>query len=109
MTSKGNKTLGNELISSLDPHLKIEGIPNKARFTGLYVFLLRPDDPREPPVPAQGSTTLRHCFSLKSGRESKAAKKIRRLLADIMRIQTMSKLRGEDPSPPFPIAPQVLP
>ena len=32
--------------------------------------------PGELPVPAQGYTTLCHCFSLKSGRGSKAAKRL---------------------------------
>ena len=35
--------------------------------------------------------------------------RIRRLLADRMRTQAMSKPRGEGPSPPFSIAPGVLP
>ena len=64
--------------------------------------------PRNLPFPAQGCTTLCHCFRLKSGRGNKEAK-IRRLLADRMRTQAMSKPRGEGPSPPFSIAPQVLP
>ena len=37
------------------------------------------------------------------------SQEIRRLLADRMRTQAMSKPRGEGPSPPFPIAPRVLP
>ena len=47
---------------------------SKAVFTAFYAFFLRPDRPGEPPVPAQGCTTLQHCFRLKSGGRSKAAK-----------------------------------
>ena len=36
----------------------------------------RPDHPRKPPVPAQGCTALCHCFKLKSGGVSKAAKRL---------------------------------
>ena len=41
----GYKTLGNKLISCLDPYQKIEGILSKAGFTGFYAFFLRPDHP----------------------------------------------------------------
>ena len=37
------------------------------------------------------------------------SQEIRRLFADRMRTEAMSKLRGEGPSPPFSIDPQVLP
>ena len=37
------------------------------------------------------------------------SQEIRRLLADRMRTQAISKLRGEGLSPPFSIVPQVLP
>ena len=37
---------------------------------------LRPDGPGEPPIPAQGRAGLWHYFSLKSGRGSKAAKRL---------------------------------
>ena len=32
--------------------------------------------PGKPPFPAQGRTHLQHCFRLKAGRESKAAKRL---------------------------------
>ena len=60
----------------LDPYQKTEDILNKADFTGFYVFFLRPDHPRELPIPAQDCTTLWNCFRLKSGRGSKAAKRL---------------------------------
>ena len=41
--------------------------------------------------------------------EEEGSQEIRRLLADRMRTQAMSKPRGKGPSPPFPIAPRVLP
>ena len=76
---KGYKTLGNKLISCLDHYQKIEGILNKAGFTGFYVFLLRPDHPGESTL---SSTRLHHphCFRLKSGRASQAAKRLGDLL-----------------------------
>ena len=55
---------------------KIEDIFSKAGFTGFYVFFLRPDRPRELPVPAQGCTALLHCLRLKSGRGSEAAQRL---------------------------------
>ena len=76
VTPKGCKTLGNKLISCLDPYEKIEGILSKAGFIGFYAFFLRPDCPGEPPVPARGYTGLWHCFRLKLGRGNKAAKRL---------------------------------
>ena len=73
---KGHLTLGNKLISCLDPSQKTEDILSKAGFTGFYAFFLRPDSPGELPVLAQGCTALCHCFRLKSGRGSKAAKRL---------------------------------
>ena len=73
---KGYKTLGNKLISCLDPYQKIEDTLSKAGFTGLHVFVLRPDLPGEPPVPAQGCTAFQHCFRLKLGRRSEAAQRL---------------------------------
>ena len=96
---KGHKTLGNKLISCLDPYQRIEGILSKAGFTGFYAFFLKPDHPGESPFPAQSCTALCHCFRFKSGRGS--SQEIRRLLADRMRTQAISKPRGEGPSPPF--------
>ena len=64
------------------------------------------------PFPALGQPTsgivsgLKHCSHLSQGGEVRQPE-IRRL-ADKMRTQAMSKLRGEGPSPPFSIAPQVL-
>ena len=60
----------------MDTYQKIEDILSKAGFTGFYAFFLRPDHAREPPVPAQGCTALWHCFRLKSGRGSQAAKRV---------------------------------
>ena len=59
----------------MDPYQKIEGI-SKVGFIGFYVVFLGPDCPRDPPFPAQGCTALCHCFRLKSGRGSKAAKRL---------------------------------
>ena len=99
--------MGNKLISCLDPYQKIEGIRSKAGFTGFYAFFLRPDRLTELHVPAQGCTALLDGFRLKSGGGSKAAKKLGDFL-ETERTQAMSKPRGEGPSPPFSIAPQVL-
>ena len=60
----------------MDPYQKIEGILSKAGFTGFYAFFLRPDHPGELLISAQGCTALPHCFRLKSGRGSKAAKRL---------------------------------
>ena len=60
----------------LDPYQKTEDILSKAGFAGFYVFFLRPDQPGGPPLPAQGYTTLRHYFRLKSSRGSKADKRL---------------------------------
>ena len=60
----------------MDPYQKIECILSKAGFIEFYVFFLRPDHPGEPLVPAHGYTALWHCFRLKSGRASKAAKRL---------------------------------
>ena len=60
----------------MDPYQKIEDILSKVGFTGFYAFFLRPDHPGEPPIPAQGFTTLQDCFRLKSDRGSKAAKRL---------------------------------
>ena len=40
--------------------------------------------------------------------EEEGSQEIRRLLADRMRTQAMSKPRGKGPSPPFSITPQGL-
>ena len=100
--------MGNKLILCLDPYQKIEGILSKAVFTRFYAFFLRPDRPGELLVPAEGCTALGHCFRLKSGGGSKAAKKLGDFL-ETERTQAMSKPRGEDPSFPFSIVPHVLP
>ena len=41
--------------------------------------------------------------------QAREVRQPRRLLADRMRTQAISKPRGEGPSPPFSIAPRVLP
>ena len=64
---KDHKTLGNKLISCLDPYQEFEGILSKAGFIGFYAFFLRPDHPGEPPFPAQDCITLQHCFRSESG------------------------------------------
>ena len=63
-------------MSCLDPYQNIDDILSKAVFIGFYAFFLRPDHPREPPIPAQGCTNLWHFFRLKSGKGSKAAKRL---------------------------------
>ena len=74
----------------------------------MYVFLLglipqgiRPSQHRTalPSVIASGLSQAREVTS----------QEIRRLLADRMRTQAISKPRGEGPSPPFSTAPRVLP
>ena len=68
--------MGNNLILCLDPYQKIEGILSKAGFTGFYAFFLRPDHHGESPLSSTGLIALCHCFRLKSGRGSKAAKRL---------------------------------
>ena len=60
--------------------------------------------------PSQHRTALPSVIAsgLSQAREE-GSQEIRRLLADRMRTQALSKQRGEGPSPPFSIAPQVLP
>ena len=42
----------------------------------MYVFFLGPIPQGIPPLPAQDCTVLCYCFRLKSGKESKAAKRL---------------------------------
>ena len=42
----------------------------------MYAFFLRPDSPGNLPLPAQDYTALCYCFRLKSGKGSKAAKRL---------------------------------
>ena len=61
------------------------------------------------PFPAQGCTALCHCFRLKSGRGSKAAKRLGDFLQTEWGLSLCQSLRGEGPSPPFSIAPKSFP
>ena len=70
-------------------------------FLGLIPQGIRPSQHRTalPSVIASGLSQAREVTS----------QEIRRLLADRMRTQAISKPRGEGPSPPFATSPQVLP
>ena len=59
----------------MDPYQKIEGI-SKVGFIGFYGVFLGLIALGNPPFPAQGHTHLWHCFRLKSGMASKAAKRL---------------------------------
>ena len=58
----------------------------------MYAFFVRPNSPGNPPLPAQDCTALYYCFRLKSGKGSKAAKRLGDF-ADRMRAQAISKPR----------------
>ena len=72
---EGHKTLGTRLISGLDPYLLNWGY-KLSRFHRNVCIFGRPDSPGNLPLPAQDCTALCYCFRLKSGRGSKAAKRL---------------------------------
>ena len=72
---EGYKTLGTRLISGLDPYLLSWGY-KLSRFHRNVCIFLRPDSSGNLPLPAQDCTALCYCFRLKSGKGSKAAKRL---------------------------------
>ena len=105
---KGHKTLGNKLTSSFDPYQKTEDILSKAGFTGFYAFFLGPDHPEESALFQHRAAPPSVIVSGLSQAGEVGSQDIRRLLADRMRTQALSKPRGKGSSPPFSIVPQVL-
>ena len=83
----------------MDPYQKIEGILSKAGFIGFYVFFLRPDRLGESALSNTGLYCPLYFVSGLNQAGEVSSQDIRRLLADRMRTQAMSKLRGESPHP----------
>ena len=91
--------MGNKLILCMGPYQKIEGI-SKVGFIGFLHSFLGLISLGNLPFPAQGHTHLWHCFRLKSGRGSKAAKR----LGDFLQTEGGPRLcqsRGERVHHPF--------
>ena len=108
--SKGHKTLGKQthfIFGSLSFKLRVLAKQVSQDFMDSFSGLITPGNSS---FLAQGCTHLWHCFRLKSGRGSKAAKRLAALQSSCRQIEDSGYVmpRGEDPSPPFSIAPQVL-
>ena len=77
-------------------------------FLGLIALGTCPFQHRATPTP-NNVLGLGHCFRLKSGRGSKAARRLGDSLQKEWGLRLCQSWGGESPSPPFSIVPRVLP